>query len=372
MDPVKTCPASTWSWALKASSEVCSDTDDVEQTERVALPPLTSRRPDISPRVGPCFRVGSLAVGYLSVGLVQSFVLHLAAVALFYVLTGVIEPPKMLTSKGEVTDERVVTIQLVDDVVEPEHMLVQVPPTEMIHERSDLLAPQTEPDRVVDLPQVAQFSPQKAMDVVHVVDDASPEDDPLAQVANGVPSVQEPLVPANIREILAAERERERIEREKAAKAAEEAAKREAVAEATPPKIPQVALVDPPPTEIVEAQTPPKLEPAEQKDAPTDTTNASAQDGGVTDAPVVQNLPKPSYPALSRRMKEQGVVVLSAIVQTDGTTRDVQVVRAPDYPRLIEAARKALLKAKFVPATRNGQQIEHRVTVPFRFVLKHS
>jgi TonB family protein len=75
----------------------------------------------------------------------------------------------------------------------------------------------------------------------------------------------------------------------------------------------------------------------------------------------------PAYPTSMIRDRIEGVVVLHAIIRSDGTVTDVHVLEGFD-PRLDENARSALSQWRFRPGTRNGVpvDVEAVVRVPFR------
>jgi len=97
---------------------------------------------------------------------------------------------------------------------------------------------------------------------------------------------------------------------------------------------------------------------------------AELKDGGETGtlaAPVATQTADPAYPLELMRQNVQGTVTLMAIIRSDGTVSDVQVLQGVDE-RLDEYARKALARWHFRPATRNGNPVdlEAVVRVPFR------
>mgnify|MGYP006271320625 CR=1 FL=1 len=97
---------------------------------------------------------------------------------------------------------------------------------------------------------------------------------------------------------------------------------------------------------------------------------AAPTDPGVDAEPTPDNLPAPIYPPRSRRLGEQGTVVLSATIGHEGRPSDIRVERSPGHQRLVDAAVDALRRARFTPATRAGQPVPHRITIPFRFQLR--
>lgn len=86
------------------------------------------------------------------------------------------------------------------------------------------------------------------------------------------------------------------------------------------------------------------------------------------DANYLRN-PAPAYPALSRRLREQGRVVLRVRVNTAGAAEDVAVQSSSGSMRLDEAARETVLHWSFVPARRGSEPIAAWVLVPISFRL---
>jgi TonB family protein len=75
----------------------------------------------------------------------------------------------------------------------------------------------------------------------------------------------------------------------------------------------------------------------------------------------------PRYPPMARRAGIQGPVVVRGVVRKDGTIDDVEVIKDLPYG-LGDAAREAVSRWRFRPATYNGQPIDvyYTVTVNFR------
>jgi protein TonB len=89
----------------------------------------------------------------------------------------------------------------------------------------------------------------------------------------------------------------------------------------------------------------------------------------IFDAAYLQN-PAPSYPVLSRRLKEQGRVMLRVRVNTGGTADEVQVRTSSGFPRLDESARMTVQQWKFVPARRGSDAVAEWVLIPISFKLE--
>lgn len=87
------------------------------------------------------------------------------------------------------------------------------------------------------------------------------------------------------------------------------------------------------------------------------------------DAAYLQN-PRPVYPPLSRRLGEQGKVLLRVRVGRQGQAVAVDLEKSSDFARLDEAARQSVARWRFVPAKRGDEAIEATVIVPIVFRLE--
>ena len=81
------------------------------------------------------------------------------------------------------------------------------------------------------------------------------------------------------------------------------------------------------------------------------------------------NNPAPDYPPLSRRLNEEGRVLMRVLVSADGSAEDVRVTKSSGSERLDNAAVDAVKRWRFVPATRNNQPLSAYVLVPIKFSL---
>lgn len=79
--------------------------------------------------------------------------------------------------------------------------------------------------------------------------------------------------------------------------------------------------------------------------------------------------PQPEYPALSKRMGEQGKVVLRVLVNEKGLPDQVVVQTSSGFPRLDEAGRQAALRALFRPHMDDGRPVAVFVIVPLNFQM---
>lgn len=86
------------------------------------------------------------------------------------------------------------------------------------------------------------------------------------------------------------------------------------------------------------------------------------------DADYLHN-PKPVYPNASRRLGEQGKVVLRVHVSAAGLPGKIEVSSSSGFARLDRAAEEAVSRWRFVPAQRGTEAIAAWVRVPIRFQL---
>jgi len=87
------------------------------------------------------------------------------------------------------------------------------------------------------------------------------------------------------------------------------------------------------------------------------------------DADYLDN-PKPIYPPLSRRMSEEGRVVLRVQVAANGLPTAIVIHTSSGSERLDRAAFDAVSRWRFVPARRGDEPIDASVLVPIVFSLK--
>lgn len=86
------------------------------------------------------------------------------------------------------------------------------------------------------------------------------------------------------------------------------------------------------------------------------------------DADYLDN-PKPLYPHASRRLGEEGKVVLRVLVSADGDAKQVELKHSSGFQRLDQAAEEAVSRWRFVPAKRGDQAVTAWVVVPIVFSL---
>ncbi|HEX4334034.1 MAG TPA: energy transducer TonB [Usitatibacter sp.] len=115
------------------------------------------------------------------------------------------------------------------------------------------------------------------------------------------------------------------------------------------------------------------------------TTHTAPSISGPVSAPTVEahaptlepprfdmaylNNPPPAYPPLSRRLKEQGRVLLRVLVSTAGNAQDVELRTSSGSERLDRAAIEAVRRWRFSPARRGAETIAAWALVPIVFQL---
>ena len=111
--------------------------------------------------------------------------------------------------------------------------------------------------------------------------------------------------------------------------------------------------------------------PAEVKPAPAVATPPAAEPFTQArfDADYLRN-PAPAYPPLSRRMGEEGKVILRVSVSPQGTAESVEIKTSSGSTRLDEAAQKTVRTWKFIAAKRGDTAIQSWVLVPIVFKLE--
>jgi len=146
------------------------------------------------------------------------------------------------------------------------------------------------------------------------------------------------------------------------------------------PVEPRVQFPTPPqPQQIITATTEapqPALAPAPPPPAPVAV--APQPPAPVVAVPVMPpnfnadylDNPPLAYPPLSRRMGEQGKVLLRVLVNPKGTADKVELRSSSGSSRLDDAALDVVKRWRFVPARQGDQPVAAWVTIPITFSLK--
>lgn len=76
----------------------------------------------------------------------------------------------------------------------------------------------------------------------------------------------------------------------------------------------------------------------------------------------------PVYPIDVERLRVEGTVWVTVLVETDSSVRDPKVEKS-DSPLLNAAALAAIMQFRFSPAEMSGHKVAVRIALPFRFKL---
>jgi periplasmic protein TonB len=144
----------------------------------------------------------------------------------------------------------------------------------------------------------------------------------------------------------------------------------------TPP--PETRIATPEPAVIPEPTPAPNAPVVVAAPPPVVTQAAPAAPAPVTslrvelpssDAQYLQN-PKPSYPAISKRLGEQGKVMVRVLIGVDGRAQKAEVAQSSGYERLDQAALNTVLAWRYVPGKRGGVPEAMWFNVPINFILE--
>jgi protein TonB len=80
--------------------------------------------------------------------------------------------------------------------------------------------------------------------------------------------------------------------------------------------------------------------------------------------------PKPAYPRQSRRLNEQGQVVIRVFVAADGSPQQGEIKTSSGFDRLDQEALRTVMRWRFVPGQRFGTPEAMWFNVPVNFVLE--
>lgn len=146
----------------------------------------------------------------------------------------------------------------------------------------------------------------------------------------------------------------------------------------TRPQAQPLAIADPTPSPNAPTGSlapAPATTPAPVTEAPSGPTTLSGPSATPSlqlpssNADYLQN-PKPAYPALSKRLGEQGRVVVRVLIGADGIAQKAELRQSSGFDRLDQAALNTVLKWRYVPGKRGGVAEDMWFNVPINFVLE--
>jgi len=80
--------------------------------------------------------------------------------------------------------------------------------------------------------------------------------------------------------------------------------------------------------------------------------------------------PKPPYPLMSRRLNEEGKVVLNVCVSLSGLVENLKLEKTSGHQRLDDIAIETVKKWKFIPAKTQDRDINACYLLPVQFILR--
>jgi periplasmic protein TonB len=126
------------------------------------------------------------------------------------------------------------------------------------------------------------------------------------------------------------------------------------------------------PTGVAEAQppAPPVAAPAAAEPRPAPPAPAPAKvELPSSDASYLQN-PAPIYPPVSKRLGEQGQVIVRVLIGANGAPQKAELKRSSGFERLDSSALEYVMKCRYVPGKVGGLPQAMWYEAPVTFVLQ--
>ena len=141
--------------------------------------------------------------------------------------------------------------------------------------------------------------------------------------------------------------------------------------EALPPPPMPLAIVDPTPAPNAPVGAVARALPLTPITAPVSAMLVAAPKLELpsSDADYLQN-PKPAYPAMSKRLGEQGKVVVRVLIGVDGVVQKAEIRQFSGFDRLDQAALNTAQRWRYVPGKRGGVAEAMWFNVPINFGLE--
>lgn len=147
----------------------------------------------------------------------------------------------------------------------------------------------------------------------------------------------------------------------------------------TPPPAPRpMAIADPTPTANAPTGVTTPQPPAPPIAEPVATAPVAPPAAPPAPPKIVQpnndadylNNPKLAFPAMSKRLNEQGKVLVRVFIGTDGHPDRAEIKRSSGYARLDASALEFIMKCRFVPGKVNGVPQPMWYEAPVNYVLE--
>lgn len=144
-----------------------------------------------------------------------------------------------------------------------------------------------------------------------------------------------------------------------------------------PKPLPEPVVEAPPSEKAISQEEQVEQEEEAAPPPPQQASTPSAEENKSAGAPVTPpredanlvNNPRPAYPSMSRRLREQGTVVLEVLILADGSVGDVKISQSSGFKRLDDTAVKAVRKWRYAPARRGDEAIDYWYLQPLEFAL---
>lgn len=141
------------------------------------------------------------------------------------------------------------------------------------------------------------------------------------------------------------------------------------IAAPLPPAIADPTPAPNAPTGTSAAQPAPASVAAPLTAGPVSQTAAAAVQLPSSDADYLQN-PKPAFPAISRRLNEQGKTTVRVLIGADGQPQRAEIGKSSGFPRLDDAALATVMRWRYVPGKRGGIAEAMWFDVPLNWVIE--
>lgn len=141
-----------------------------------------------------------------------------------------------------------------------------------------------------------------------------------------------------------------------------------AIKDPTPAPAAPVGVIEPPPP-APPIEQPVAVAPAPPAPPPPAPPAPPKVQMPSTDASYLQN-PSPVYPAISRRLGEQGKVIVRVLIGTNGQPERAEIKQSSGFDRLDRSAMEYVMKCRYVPGKVNGVVQAMWYEAPVNYVLE--
>lgn len=81
-------------------------------------------------------------------------------------------------------------------------------------------------------------------------------------------------------------------------------------------------------------------------------------------------IPRPKYPLISRRNKEEGTIIFMIFIDNKGIMQNYKIIKSSGYKRLDKQAEKSVKNARFQPALKDNKPVNSNFELKITFSLK--